>query len=198
MALLPLAVAATLVLGLEEAFCSGLLRGALAWFLLLPFCFAWRQCELQGPTVVISLPSDSNNSCSGPPFSLFYLRHSAASSLPAAAGLHRSFSPSLTEGDHSFCSALDASRGSSDGATQTHGATAGAAIGIAASAPLRSVFMFRAAGLLTALRPSSQRVVGAAYPLAGISIGAVTGLAIYNARHTMSRHIDDIQVHPFY
>lgn len=74
------------------------------------------------------------------------------------------------------CSALDASRGSIDGAAQIHGATAGAAI-----------------GLLTALRPSKQRVVGVAYPLAGLFVGAVTGLAIYNARHAVSCHIDDIQ-----
>ena len=54
----------------------------------------------------------------------------------------------------------------------------------------------RTAGLLTAFRPSSQRVTGAAYPLAGIFIGAATGLAIYNGRHAMSRRIDDIQVWP--
>jgi hypothetical protein len=52
------------------------------------------------------------------------------------------------------------------------------------------------AGLLTALRPSSHKLAGAAYPLAGISIGAVTGLAIYNGRHAISRRINDIQVQP--
>lgn len=50
------------------------------------------------------------------------------------------------------------------------------------------------AGILTALRPSSHKLAGAAYPLAGISIGAVTGLAIYNGRHAISRRISDIQV----
>jgi hypothetical protein len=44
----PPAVAATVVLGLAEAFCSGLLQVVQAWFLLLPLHFAWRLCELQG------------------------------------------------------------------------------------------------------------------------------------------------------
>ncbi len=89
---------------------------------------------------------------------------------------------------------MDASRGSIDGAAQIHGATAGAAIGIAATSLLLSALIPHTAGLLTALRPSKQRVVGVAYPLAGLFVGAVTGLAIYNARHAVSCHIDDIQV----
>ena len=94
-------------------------------------------------------------------------------------------------------SALDASRGGSDGAIQTHGATAGAAIGIAAAASSHvslSSMKCVVAGLLAALRPSGERIAGASYPLAAILIGAATGLTIYNGRHAVSRRLDDIQV----
>jgi hypothetical protein len=134
----PLAPAGMSARGPEEAFCSGLSQGAQALLRSRLLHFAWHLCGRRGAGLLMfnthtSTPARRLHSFPGPPFSRFCRRRSAASPSPAVAGAsfaHLFVLPAA----HARRSALDASRGGSNAAIQTHGATAGAAIGTAASA----------------------------------------------------------------
>lgn len=134
----PLAAAGMLARGPEEAFCSGLSQGAQALLRSRLLHFAWHLCGRRGAGLLMfntytSTPARRLHSFPGPPFSRFCRRRSAASPSPAVAGAsfaHLFVLPAA----HARRSALDASRGGSNAAIQTHGATAGAAIGTAAAA----------------------------------------------------------------
>jgi hypothetical protein len=137
----PLAAAGMLARGQEEAFCSGLSQGAQALSQSRLLHFAWHLCGRRGAGLLMfnthtSTPAGRLHSFPGPPFSRFCRRRSAASPSPAVAGAsfaHLFVLPAA----HVRRSALDASRGGSNAAIQTHGATAGAAVGTAAAASPR-------------------------------------------------------------
>jgi hypothetical protein len=100
---------------------------------------AFRMASMRAARSALRHLSSCNLSFFTDPLSSRFCPHlSAASPSPAAAGPLSKYRPfSRCVQAHRVCSALDATRGGSDGGIQIHGATAGAAIGAAAAAPAR-------------------------------------------------------------
>ena len=137
------------------------------------------------------LSSCNLSSFTDPPFSRFCPRLSAASPSPAAAGPHQflRYHPSSRGVQRLGCH----SRGQRRRHSNTRGYCRRRSRYHRRCSPARPLTL-RLAGLLATLRPSSATFAGAAYPLAGILVGAATGLAIYNGRHAVTRRVHDIQV----